>query len=610
MRKIILATLLGIGFFLFHPQHIDAAIVSEELSRNYQVHADKVIVTETNKVSVTDNRYLIPAGSTQTFVVFNPVIKDPTATSKIERTLPTIKVTDSAGKPVQFTTKIVEQNIEISTTRAGSITASQPQSLTVTYESYGLISKTGAIYDLYIPTFAKDYKFTDDTTSRSVSTRVLVPKDLGPINFSTPNKQPIDLNTQWQFDFTQAEMTGSICWIQIGTTQYYRFDIRQPYGASSNVPAFQNTYDVILPRDIKSGSLSQKVHFTIISPDPDYIKLDESGNLIATFTLPASQSGEILITGYAEVSEDNSFSAVNSGKISDIPKNVALANTASAQFWESDASAITQKAFELRGNDTDIYQLIERTYKYVIEQIDYSEVKRFGINERQGALKTLQGGAAVCMEYSDLFIALMRAQGIPARGAFGYGYDSRTTTNIDSAHQWAEVYLPAQDTWLSVDTTWGESGTAVIGGNLNHFFRYVAYKDPITPSPVSVSFYGNLPQIPDDKFEISAVDSLPTDMRTRTQSDLLTEFAPKTAAEQTLNSITRGIQSTLNNIDQRLTSFITENLKMSSTVATGIKILLVSVLIVLVARALLYPIKKLYRMRVNRLPQPAVKHRM
>jgi hypothetical protein len=115
------------------------------------------------------------------------------------------------------------------------------------------------------------------------------------------------------------------------------------------------------------------------------------------------------------------------------------------------------------------------------------------------------------MEYSDLFIALMRAQGVPARAAFGYGFDARTTGGEDIAHQWAEVYLPAQGTWIGVDTTWGENGPAIIGGDLNHIYKYIASKDPHTPAPLEVSFLGGLSDVASEAMTITAVSSIPSE---------------------------------------------------------------------------------------------------
>ena len=166
----------------------------------------------------------------------------------------------------------------------------------------------------------------------------------------------------------------------------------------------------------------------------------------------------------------------------------------------------------MKGDETDIYKIIDKTYMFVIDRIDYSFVKKNGLNNRQGALATLSGGAAVCMEYSDLFITLLRAQGVPARAAFGYGfgtsdYDARADRSIN--HQWAEVYIPKLNTWVNIDTTWGEFGNDLLGGDLNHFYSHVASIDPETPSTSSASFFGKLSSIPDRDMTIDILSELP-----------------------------------------------------------------------------------------------------
>lgn len=591
-------TILFFGFVVFAlPRSVNAEIINKTTDRTFEVLSDRVHVTEKSAIKVIDPRYLVPAGSEEVFIVFNPIIDDEQAQERIQKTLPTVKVTNGSGTAVPFTTRVNGQNIEIVVKLATSIQFNQTRTLQAEYDSFALLNKAGAIYDLYIPTFAKEFQFEDNNTKRVISTAVNIPKTLGPINFVNPKKTPKDLGDKLQYTYTQQELTGTVSWLQIGNKQFYKFDIRQPYTGTSNVPGLFNTYNVILPRDIVSGALNQKIHFTQVSPTPEVVFHDENDNLIAKFALPASETGEIIVSGYAEVTENNQFDIKYSGDLSDLNSNVLGANIAPAEFWEVDSSAIQAKASELKGSETNVYNLISKTYQYVVDQIDYSEVKRFGINERQGALKTLQGGAAVCMEYSDLFIALMRAQGVPARAAFGYGYDTRATNGIDTAHQWAEVYLPAQDTWVSIDTTWGESGTDVIGGNLNHFFKYVANESPNEPAPVSASYYGNLGEISADKFQILAVDSIPTDAQLSTQADLLAKYPEKTGITATADNIFRSIQQVLGTFDSRVKSFFTDTMQLPLDIANVMRAIVYILPILGVVALLIRSIRR--RMKYN-----------
>lgn len=581
MRKLLLVTAFIFGFLLVGTTTVHAAVVEKNLSRSYTLYDDYVEVEELLSTKITDSRFFIPSGQEETFLIFNPIVNDTQAQTKIEKTTPTIEVTDANGNKRDFTTRIDGQHLVVTTSYPSETRVGKKSKLKIKYKSYALSSQTGAIRDMYVPSFSKDFEFSTGRTALNVGTTVLIPKDYGNINIVTPEKQAETDGINWIFNFSQQELTGTISWIQIGTTQYYEFEITQPYSQSSSIPLFYNTYKVMLPRDVTAGPVTQTVNYTSISPAPYEVEQDEFGNLIGVFRVPATNNGEITLTGYIEVSDSKNFSFEDSGTLADIPQNIIDSYTQPGKFWEVNAPEIQAKAMELKGEETDIYKILSKTYKYVVDQIDYSEVKRFGLNERQGALKTLQGGGAVCMEYSDLFIALMRAQGVPARAAFGYGYDPRSTDGVDTAHQWAEVYLPTHDTWVLVDTTWGESGTDVIGGDLNHFYKYVAGVDPQTPAPVEAKFFGGLESIPDEEFTITAVEQAPQVAGIQTEADLIRDYPAGDA--NVILEVWQGLSLGISTVNSALDIFIVEQLQLPiPALQWVIKIL------ILISPALLY----------------------
>lgn len=535
-----LRSLLTIFFFsfaatLFLPQVVEAeAIIQRDIQRTYELKEKYVQVTETSTVEVTNQDFYVPADSEEVFVVFNPIVDDDEANKKLERTKPTITVTNQNGTALEYSTAEKGQQLLIKVKRETRLNYGETSQITVTYKSYSLSYKNGAVYDFYIPSFAKDFAFETDTTVNNIKTKVLIPQEYGELNVVNPDTEIKTQNDKWLLDFTQEDLTDVIAWVQVGKKQFYKFQINQPYSATTNLPLMFNTYKVLLPRDIQAGSYEQKVYFSELSHEPKQVTTDEHGNLVASFRVPASESGEFKFSGYVTV-EETDLNIKQAGNLSDITGEVKAATTA-APYWESDSPEIQNTAEELKGDKTDVYEILQDTYKYVVDRIDYSEVKRFGLNERQGALKTLQGGAAVCMEYSDLFIALMRAQGVPARAAFGYGYDPRRSEDLDTAHQWAEVYLPQQDSWIMVDTTWGESGSQIIGGDLNHFYKHVASESPNRPSPVQVAYFGKKPQIPQEEFSIQATADMNKENMT-TQKQLLTNNPQLSGMEETLDNL-------------------------------------------------------------------------
>ena len=345
--------------------------------------------------------------------------------------------------------------------------------------------------------------------------------------------ETIDTGDYFEYTIGQESLVGSNIWLQIGDNQYYEFAIKQKVKASDDInKGYFNEYRLIIPRDIVEAEVKQDVYFSKLDPEPKEVLTDDEGNLIAVFAIPSHQETTVSVEGYAVVKRlEKKITNENSGELSDIPPSKYTKYLNPAEFWEVKDASIIARAQELLGEKSNVYDVIETNYNHIVESIDYSEVKRFGINERQGALKTLQGGAAVCMEYSDLFLTLSRAQGIPARAAFGYGYDARLEEQGQDAHQWVQVFIPEQNEWISVDVTWGESGPTLIGGDLNHFYTHVAAIDPNTPASIERTSYGKRVDLIAPEFEIKAIGSITDQVTPDTQSELLEKYPVVTGSE-------------------------------------------------------------------------------
>lgn len=77
-------------------------------------------------------------------------------------------------------------------------------------------------------------------------------------------------------------------------------------------------------------------------------------------------------------------------------------------------------------------------------------------NEPKGALGALKLGGGDCTEYTDLFVALCRARGLPARHVHGIVASGFPDT---PKHSWAEVYIP-HNGWVRLDPFLVEAGKA------------------------------------------------------------------------------------------------------------------------------------------------------
>ena len=111
---------------------------------------------------------------------------------------------------------------------------------------------------------------------------------------------------------------------------------------------------------------------------------------------------------------------------------------------QSDHRAIRRVARDLRRNTSDPRIVAERINTWVHRNVR----KRVTVGV-PSALEVLDSRSGDCNEHTQLFIALARAAGIPARGAAGLAW-------VDGKfyyHAWPEVYL---GTWVAVDPTFGQ----------------------------------------------------------------------------------------------------------------------------------------------------------
>jgi transglutaminase-like putative cysteine protease len=541
--KYILGFLILIGLSSLLSKQLVRADIDIEIDRSYTVSTEGTMsVEETELLKNNYSNVYVPAGSERKYY-FTLSTQDASRRKEVlAKIYSTLKLT-IGGAPVSYTQFDADATGQtgIAYKLPNRIGPNSSQKITVSYIHPELAEKNGGLLDAYIPAFADNFSFSANNTNLTYHTKLYMPTDSGQENIVSV--KPISKfaeGTQTVYVFDQQSLVGNFVWVQRGDKQVYKFAISQKLPATTSVAnGSKNEYRVIIPRDIDELSVNQKVYFSEISPEPKSIEQDEDGNLIGVFVVSANQDVSVVISGYAVLTSKGIVGLEDSGKIADyknLSQDLILRNTAPAQYWEVDAPEIKSSVIKNVGSEDDVYKVVKTLYTSVIDTIDYSHVKRFGLNERQGALKTLQGGAAVCMEYSDLFLTELRADKVPARAVFGYGYDSRLASTEQEAHQWVQVLLPKQNKWISVDVTWGESGPEVIGGDLNHFYTHTASADPNTPAVLSRLSLGRVESdtLEGPKFEISTLADLPRE----TNAFLTTEALQKKYPTSTSSKIT------------------------------------------------------------------------
>ncbi|MGA1847746.1 MAG: transglutaminase-like domain-containing protein [Thermoplasmatota archaeon] len=116
--------------------------------------------------------------------------------------------------------------------------------------------------------------------------------------------------------------------------------------------------------------------------------------------------------------------------------------------------SIIDLARDIAGRSSRIDDVAWNTYEWILDNIFYQQVPG-----EWDAVTTLRNGEGGSAEMANLFVALMRANGIPARRISGWGnfFEKGEELSITRfSHGWAEFYVPGQG-WVQVDPAWGKT---------------------------------------------------------------------------------------------------------------------------------------------------------
>lgn len=219
--------------------------------------------------------------------------------------------------------------------------------------------------------------------------------------------------------------------------------------------------DVLLPRSIPGRQQIVAIDYSV-KPTEIY---EKNGQSYAQFRIDQPSSNmEIAINVTAETYRYDFVTASSNPKGRQMEKEETLKQWLVHELYLEKYSPLIQSAAkELQGKDEE--ETLRNCFNFVVKTLS----KRPYDDKDYGAVWALQQKKGDCTEYADLFIALCRANGIPARFCQGYLLEAVPDT---AKHDWAEVYTK-QYGWVPFDPFYTYLGKATTFSEMRPIYLFL-----------------------------------------------------------------------------------------------------------------------------------------
>jgi len=307
------------------------------------------------------------------------------------------------------------------------------QTFTFKYSISEYAKKEGQTWRVIVPKI-ENIENLDD-----VSLEIRVPNSFGSPSFVSPQNYVYEqTSTEQTIKFNKRSLAQRETMAIFGDVQTFQFTLK--YYLENN-DSMEKMGSIALPPD--TGY--QKIYLNNIDPLPEDVEIDSDGNWLAKYRVPANSNLEITVQGLAQIAADPAPPPFPPQNTNDYLNDQL--------YWEKNNPRIQELAQELK-TPKKIYEFVTQTLQYNFERVKNKNI------QRQGAVQALNNpDDVICTEFTDLFIALSRAAGVPAREINGYAYSTNPqllplATITDVLHAWPEYWDKSKQLWIQVDPTW------------------------------------------------------------------------------------------------------------------------------------------------------------
>ncbi|HEX9007899.1 MAG TPA: transglutaminase domain-containing protein [Patescibacteria group bacterium] len=365
----------------------------------------------------------------------------------------------------------------------------------VEYDTEDVATKFGNTWQINIPKLEQDENLTDQNII------LTVPPDFPKPAYIDPNPSVVINNVYY---FSGSQLANKPIGAVFGLSQFFKANLDYHLVNDLDNSVEQS---IALPPDTNY----QSVFIENIDPKPIRFETDEDGNLLAFYKLNAHTKLNISVAESIKVN-------FRPSPEKDVPVQKYLATN---QIWDFESNIFTIPEVQNLTTPKAIYDYVSDKLNYDYQKVNQNQSQHYSASE---SLKN--SSSAICTDFTNVFVALARKTGIPAREIEGYAFSENSdlkplSLTQDVLHAWPEYYDQDKHTWIQVDPTWANTTHGVDYFNkldLNHITFVIHGIDPF--SPVSAGGYKvgssktkdvdiqplNEISFPDPTIEIKSVD--------------------------------------------------------------------------------------------------------
>lgn len=486
MKKI-LSVFILILIFIFIPKKSFASDFSASYNVTYNINTNAS--THVNfAVALTNNTSQYYASAYQISVGFMNIYN--------------VQASDPGGPIAPVITKTPSGNTVKLTFNNQVVGLGNTLNFNLSFDTNEVSQSLGHVFEINIPGVINQSDF------QNANIYVIFPSSLGNPAFIKPDLPLAEIQqAPDELHFTSSQLGESGISITFGNYQLYNFSLEY-HLQNSNLFPIQT--QIALP----PSTNYQDVLISSMTPKPINVAQDQDGNYLATYYLSPSELLNVKVTGVAKI-------YLNPRTQPLLKKEYAL-YLKPQPYWQVNNPKIQALAKSLKTP----YAI----YNYASSHLSYDYQRVISSSSRLGAINVLQNPTqAVCLEFSDLFVTLARAAGIPSREVDGFAYTNNPTErplslSTDILHSWPEYYDSQRQTWIMVDPTWGNTTGGVDYFNVLDFDHFAfAIEGQESNYPVPAGGYKlqgqnikdvnvTIGQTFNSKPELTAVSNFPQDL--------------------------------------------------------------------------------------------------